>query len=60
MRPEIRKVLPLPAAFTTCSRRFWLEGIEELLVVRAKKLPAAAAPLSGEASIPGAEKVLVS
>lgn len=57
---EIRKVLPLPAALMICSRRFWLLGSRVLFVVNAKKLPAAAAPLSAEASIPGAENVLVS
>ncbi|MNP49522.1 hypothetical protein D3C76_1437100 [compost metagenome] len=57
---DIRKVLPLPAALRICRSRFWVEGIAALLVVKAKKLPAEAAPLSAEASIPGAENVLVS
>lgn len=56
---DIRIVLPLPAALMICSSRFWLEGMEELFVVSVKKLPAAAAPLSAEASIPGAENVFV-
>lgn len=59
-RPAMRTVLPLPAAFTICRSRFWLFGSELLFVVRAKKLPAAAAPVSGAAPIPGAANVLVS
>lgn len=56
----MRIVLPLPAAFKICRSKFWLEGINVLFVVRAKKLPAAAAPVSGAAPIPGAANVLVS